>query len=565
MCLFRFFAALSLAFFWGGAVAAPAAQTPWVRGAVASDEAEATSAGMQVLAAGGNAVDAAVATALALAVVHPEAGNLGGGGFALVRFGEVVAALDFRETAPAAATPDMFLDHGTAAPARSLVGPLAAGVPGSPAGYFELHQRFGRLPWAAVVAPALALARDGFPISPRTHRSLLASRELLNRFPETAAVWLPDGVPPSPGAVLRLPTLAAVLAAYAQQGVSAIVTGEVAAAVQEASRRYGGVLSAADLANYRPVWRKPLRFNAFGWEVASMPLPSSGGIILAQSCGLLKRRGWARYPRGGAWRAHLLAETWRRAFADRLLLADPQWTLATAEQLLAPTWLAARAAGIHRHATPSAQVRPYPAPPRREPSETTHVSVLDQEGNAVALTTTLNGAFGCGLWVSEAGFFLNNEMDDFTTAPGQPNLFGLVQGEANAVAPGKRMLSSMTPTIAWRGQDLLVVGGRGGSKIPTATLQVLLHVIVDGDPLAAAVARPRLHHQWLPDVFVVEPGALSPDVERRLRRRGHSIELLKGAPKVNAVRRLPDGSYQAAADPRGPGSSMASQSPSPVF
>lgn len=523
------------------------------RGAVASDEADATGVGLEVLRRGGNAVDAAVATALALAVVHPEAGNLGGGGFAVVRVGETVAALDFRETAPAAARPDMYLVNGAPTPELSLVGPLAAGVPGSPAGYTELHRRFGRLPWPEVVAPAVTLARDGFRLSARTHRSLLASQALLARFTETAATWLPDGQALPAGATVRLPALARVLAAYGEGGPPAITTGEVAAAIVAASRRHGGVLTTDDLAAYRPVWREPLRFAAFGWAVASMPLPSSGGIILAQSCGLLQQREWAKLRRDDPRRAHLLAEAWKRAFADRTLLGDPLTTRATAEQLLAPAWLAARAREIRWRATPSMLVSSYPGRIRSEPAETTHLSVIDGEGNAVALTTTLNGAFGCGLWVEEAGFFLNNEMDDFTTAPGQPNLFGLIQGEANTVAPGTRMLSSMAPTIAWRGEELVVLGGRGGSKIPTATLQVLLAVLVDGDPLPAAVARPRLHHQWLPDVLSVEDQALTPAAERWLRRRGHTIEPVRGAPKVNAVRRLPGGALEAAADPRGPG------------
>ncbi len=523
-------------------------------GAVASDEVDATQVGVELLRRGGNAADAAVATALALAVVHPEAGNLGGGGFAVVRLGTTLAALDFRETAPAAATREMFLDRGKPSPERSLVGPLAAGVPGSPAGYFELHRRFGRLPWREVVAPAERLARDGFRLSDRSHRSLRAAADLLGRFPESAAIWLPGGQPVPAGTLVRLPALAQLLAVYAESGPAAITGGEAANAIEAASRRHGGVLTAADLAAYRPVWREPLRFSAFGWEVASMPLPSSGGIILAQSCGLLERRRWREQPREGAQGAHLLAEAWRRAFADRTLLGDPETTRATGAELLAPAWLARRAREIRRRATPSARVQPYPGGDAGEVAETTHLSVLDGEGNAVALTTTLNGAFGCGLYVAEVGLFLNNEMDDFTTATGSPNLFGLIQGEANAVGPGKRMLSSMAPTIAWRGEEILVLGGRGGSKIPTAVLQVLLNVIVHGDRLPAAVARPRLHHQWFPDMLAVENGALTRAAERHLRHRGHLIEPLQGPAKVNAVCRLRNGSWAAAADPRGPGS-----------
>lgn len=547
------FAALALVVLLSNQIAGSAGPPLAAGGAIACDEADATAVGLELLRRGGNAVDAAVATALALAVVHPEAGNLGGGGFAVVRMGETVAALDFRETAPAAATSEMFLLNGKPTPERSLVGPLAAGVPGSPAGYVELHRRFGRLPWEAVVAPALALARDGFSLSERTHRSLASSAGLLARFPESAAVWLPGGRPLPPGTTVRLPALAEVLTAYAQHGAAAMAQGRVAEAMERASRRHGGVLTAADLAAYRPVWRQPLRFSSFGWQLAGMPLPSSGGIIVAQSLCMLEQLGWARGRHADAQRGHLLAEAWKRAFTDRTLLGDPVTTWATAAQLLSPQWLAERARSIRRRATPSASLLPWDGGRQAEPAETTHLSVLDGEGNAVALTTTLNGAFGCGLFVAEAGFFLNNEMDDFTIAPGQPNLFGLIQGEANAVAPGKRMLSSMSPTIAWRGTEIVVLGGRGGAKIPTATVQVLLNVIVDSDPLPAAVARPRLHHQWLPDELGVEAGALTPAAEKRLRRRGHTLVPLRGAAKVNGVRRLADGRLEAAADPRGPG------------
>jgi len=524
-------------------------------GAVAAAEADARDAGLELLRAGGNAVDAAVAVALALAVVHPEAGNLGGGGFAVARIGGDLVALDFRESAPAAARPDMYLDAaGRVVENASLVGPLATGVPGSPSGYFELHRRFGRLPWARVVAPALRLARDGFVVSERLHRALAAARHLLARFPETAAVWLADGAPAPAGTRVALPSLAATLAAYAEQGPRAITEGPVAAAVVAASSRHGGVLTAADLAAYRPVWREPLRFTCFGWDVAGMPLPSSGGVIMAQSCAVLERLDWAAAPRFGAVRAHLLAEAWRRAYADRMLLGDPATSRVRLSELLAPSWLARRAAGIDRsRATPSRDVASFPGAAARESDQTTHLSVVDADGNAVALTTTLNGSFGCGLLVPEAGFLLNNEMDDFATAPGVPNLFGLIQGEANAVAPGRRMLSSMSPTLAWRGGELLVLGGRGGSRIPTATLQALLALIVDGDDALAAVSRARLHHQWLPDELAAEPDTLSPETAAALTALGHRLVVAETLAKVLVVRRRADGRCEAAADPRGPG------------
>ncbi len=331
----------------------------------------------------------------------------------------------------------------------------------------------------------------------------------------------------------------------------------MAAAVVAASEAHGGVLTAGDLTAYKPAWRTPLTFQAFGWNLAAMPLPSSGGVILGQSLGLLERLGWGKLPRFGADRDHLLAETLRLSFADRFLLADPATTQASEAQLLAPDWLDRRAKQIDpQHARPSNQVKPWPGDKVAVPAgsgETTHLSTVDRDGNLVALTTTLNGLFGCGLWVPGAGFFLNNEMDDFATAPGKPNLFGLIQGEANAVAPGKRMLSSMSPVIAWKGKEAYALGGRGGSRIPTNTLQVLLNLLVDGDPLQAALDRPRLHHQWLPDRLDVEPDTLSPETRAELERRGHKVEVTTTSAKVHAVHLLPDGRVEAASDPRGSG------------
>ena len=525
-------------------------------GAVSSAAPAATEAGLEILRAGGNAADAAVATALALAVVHPTAGNLGGGGFAVVRFGGEVQTLDFRETAPAAATADMYLDaNGEPRPDASLVGPLAAGVPGSPAGLFELQRKYGKLPWPDVVAPAIRLARDGFVVTRRLERTITARSELLQKFPETAAVWLPDGNSPSAGSVKKIPELAATLEGYALRGVAAISEGPVAAAIELVARRYGGILRAADLAAYRAVWREPIRFSAYGWEVASMPLPSSGGIILGQTCGMLERLDWSDYERFGADRFHLLGEVWRRAYADRVLMGDPRTSKASAPQLLAGPWLDHRAKEISPNkATESQRVRAWSRDAAGEKPQTTHLSVLDDEGNAVSMTTTLNGAFGCGLLVPGAGFLLNNEMDDFAAAPGRPNLYGLIQGEANAVGPGKRMLSSMTPTVAWRGRQVIVLGSPGGSRIPTATAQVLLNLIVDNDGLQAAVDRPRIHHQWMPDVLFNEAESLSPETASALIRKGHELRMAAQLGEVSAVRGVAGGEMEAAQDPRGPGS-----------
>ena len=524
-------------------------------GAVSSAEAGASAAGLEMLRAGGNAADAAVATALALAVVHPQAGNLGGGGFAVIRFAGEVTTLDFREIAPRAATRDMYLgDDGIPVAEASWIGPLAAGVPGSPTGLYDLHARFGELPWPKVVAPAIRLAAEGFEVSSRLSRDIAEESELLARFPSTADVWLVDGEPPRPGSRMVLPELAATLTEYSRVGPDAIVRGRIAAAVEKASRQHGGILTAADLAAYRSEWRRPIVVESYGWRLASMPLPSSGGIILGQTLGILERLGWSGFPRFGADRFHLLAEAWRRAFADRFLLGDPSATQATGAQLLAADWLDTRAGQIRiRRATPSKKTRPRSDFPVSESAETTHLSVVDGDGNAVSLTTTLNGWFGCGLLVQGAGFFLNNEMDDFAAAPGRPNSYGIVQGEANAVGPGKRMLSSMSPVVAWRDQEVLVLGSPGGPRIPTATTQVFLDIVVDSDELQSAVDRPRIHHQWLPDAIFAESDALAPETAAALEGRGHEIRDMESIGKVNAVRRRGDGTVTAAADPRGPG------------
>lgn len=533
-------------------------------GAVAAEHPLATEVGLDVLRAGGNAADAAVAAALALAVVFPEAGNLGGGGFAVVRFGERVTSLDFRETAPAAATADMYLDEsGEPVRERSLVGPLAAGVPGSPAGLFELHRELGALPWAVVVEPARRLALQGFEVDEHLHRVLASHRALLERFPESAAVWLPAGEPPPVGSRLRLPDLADTLKGYAEHGPEAILSGPVAKAVEEVSRRHGGILTAADLEAYRPHWREPVHFQAFGWDVASMSLPSSGGIILGQVSQALEDLGWSEMPRFGAQRAHLMTEMLRRAYADRYLLGDPDTTEAQPAELLAPEHLAAWGRSFDAgQATASRQVRSPAAEPVEGSADTTHLSVIDADGNLVALTTTINGLFGCGLYVPGAGFFLNNEMDDFAAAPGRPNLFGLVQGEANKVRAGRRMLSSMSPTVAWNGEGAAVaLGARGGSRIPTNTLQVLLHLIVDGDDLQEAQARPRLHHQWLPDHLEAEPDALAPETRGVLETYGHALQISARTAKVVAVWRGEEGELAAATDPRGTGAGGVLEEP----
>lgn len=553
-------------------------------GAVSSDERLATEAGLEILRRGGNATDAAVAVALALAVVGPEAGNLGGGGFAVSRTraaaanddgaseAATVRFLDFREVAPAAAHRDMYLgDDGTPVRDRSWTGPLAAGVPGTPTGLYELHRVQGELPWDRVVEPAIRLAREGFPLSRRSHASLVRERKRLARFPESKEVWFVGEEPATPGLTIKLPKLAKTLERYAEKGPEALVRGDVAEAIIETSSKYGGILTLEDLASYEPVWREPVRFEAFGWKLAGPDLPSSGGILMAASLwmihegmiqGGMTEEGTGRAEPSSADRAHLLAEAWRRAYADRYLLGDPGTTRARADDLTDPSWLARRWQSYDpRRATASSEVQLWSESAAdesgrdggAEPADTTHISVIDADGNAVSLTFTLNGLFGGALWVPGFGF-LNNEMDDFAAAVEEPNEYGLVQGEANVVRPGKKMLSSMSPTVAWRstpsGEETLVLGGRGGSRIPTGVLQVFLALAVDGAGLQEALDRPRIHHQWRPDVLYREPDALSPETRAELEERGHRLEIQESIAQVQAVRRLADGTFEAAGDPR---------------
>ncbi len=529
----------------------------WSRGVVVAGEEEACQVGLQLLARGGNAVDAAVGGALVLAVVHPEAGNLGGGGFAVVRIGEEVAVLDFRETAPRRAHLRMFaseaaLSRPELAPSRT--GGLAVAVPGSPAGYQELHRRFGRLPWQEVVAPAQKLAREGFALGVRTARQLAIEQDRLARFPGSEQEWLPQGTPRAAGEWMRLPALAQTLERYVAEGSRALTHGPLAEAIVKTVHRHGGILDLEDLASYRPIWREALEFELRGWRFATVPLPSSGGYLLAAMAGILERVGWAGLPRFRRERAHRFAEAARRAYRDRLDFGDPEVAKVDLRSLLAPSRLASLGATIDLvRATPSSNLLSPPGtgPSFRESQETTHLSVIDHDGNAVALTTTINEIFGSAIWVPEVGIFLNNEMDDFTTDPARPNAFGLIQGVANAIGPGKRPLSSMTPVVGVRGSERVAVGGRGGSRIPTGVLQVLL-AWLEGDSALGAVTRPRLHHQFLPDQLEIEPGALRESDRTWLESVGHRLVTSPAAARVSLAVRMADGRFACGPDPRGP-------------
>ena len=537
-------------------VAAPFGAAPVLtsgRGMVVSAAPEASRAGAEILAAGGNAMDAALAAAFALAVVYPQAGNLAGGGFLLARTPDgTVRALDFRETAPARARRDMFLDpDGKPVPRASTASALAVAVPGSVRGYAEAHRRLGRLPWEKVVAPAVRLARDGFRVPEGLARDLREERDLLSRWEETRRIYLPGGEPPAPGTLLRQPDLAATLERIAKEGPEAFHRGDIAARIAAFVKSHGGVLSDEDLAGYSPVWRVPEEIRSGRLAVFTMPLPSSAGLVFRSVLAQLEVARGA--PAGlDADFHHLLLEAERRAFGDRNhWLGDADCVDVPLAALLAPSRLAALGASIDpARATPSASVDGSLA---RESEETTHLTAATPDGFAVSLTTTLNGAFGNGAVVPGTGVLLNNEMDDFAVAPGVPNLYGLVQGRTNEVRAGGRPLSSMAPTIVEEGgRPVLVVGCAGGATILTTVLQVLLRALASGD-LGAAVAAPRLHHQHTPDVVFVEKGRVPKPLLESLRLRGHILRERLPIGRVHAIAFDSGGRLIGAADPRGYG------------
>jgi gamma-glutamyltranspeptidase/glutathione hydrolase len=525
---------------------------------VVSAAPEASEAGAAVLADGGNAMDAAIAAAFALAVVYPQAGNLAGGGFLVARTpGGSVHALDFRETAPALASRGMFLGpDGRLVPKASTTTALAVATPGSVRGYAEAHRRFGRLPWSKVVAPAERLAREGLRVPAGFCEDLAEERELLSRWEETRRLFFPGGDALRPGDLLRQPDLAATLARIAQEGPDAFHRGEIAARIVAFVRSHGGVLSEQDLAGYAPVWRAPEEIRYGRYSIHTMPLPSSAGLVLRSVLGQLEVARGSEAAGLDADSYHLLLEAERRAYADRnRWLGDGDCNVIPLAELVAPARLAALGASIRAsRATPSDSVEASRA---REAEETTHLSVATPDGSAVSLTTTLNGSFGNGAIVPGTGVLLNNEMDDFAVAPGVPNLYGLVQSSVNEVRAGARPLSSMSPVIVEEdGRPLLVVGSPGGSTIPTTVLQVLLRAI-GGESLASAVAAPRLHHQHTPDVVFVEKGRASKTLLDSLRSRGHVLRERAPIGRVHAVAFVPGGGLTGAADPRGYGAPAA--------
>ncbi|CAL8975630.1 Gamma-glutamyltranspeptidase [Rhodoplanes serenus] len=517
-------------------------------GMVASQEAEASRIGAAVLAQGGNAVDAAVATAFALAVTLPRAGNLGGGGFLVLhRAGGEAVTIDFREAAPAAATADMFLDaEGRADPQASRFSARAIGVPGSVAGLALAHARHGsgRLSLADLIAPAIRLARDGVPVQDDLLDSLLLGAPRLARWPSSARIFLGgDGRPPAAGARLVQVDLADTLAAIAAGGPAAFYEGLVAERIVAAVRAAGGVLARDDLARYRAVERPALRGTYQGHDLVVMPPPSSGGVHLVQMLNILEGYDLAALGAGSPAALHLAIEAMKRAYADRaVFLGDPDTVDVPLARLLAKDYAAMLRAGIDpARATPAAAIRPDSPALGAGGPDTTHLSVVDRDGNAVALTTSLNFNWGVGLVAEGTGVLLNNTLDDFSAKPGAPNAFGLIGGAANAPGPGKRPLSSMTPTIVLKdGRPVLVTGAPGGSRIISAVLQVVLGRLDFGLSPADAVAAPRVHHQWRPDEVLVEP-TLPDATVRALAAMGHPVRVGPVSGSAHTIAATPDG------------------------
>ncbi|MBK9167985.1 MAG: gamma-glutamyltransferase [Bryobacterales bacterium] len=503
---------------------------------VVSRETHATQAGVEALRAGGNAIDAAVAVGLALAVTHPSAGNLGGGGFLLVRFADGRSAfIDFRERAPLAATANMYLDAQGRPTHASLVGYRAAGVPGTVKGLEHAHRKWGRRPWAELVDPAVRLARDGFPVTYALARDLRARCELFELFPESQRIFLNGGLYYEAGDTFVQEDLARTLIRIRDGGAKGFYEGETARLLAADMAANGGLITQEDLARYEVTERTPLRGQYRGYDILTAPPPSSGGIGILQMLGMLEGSDYAAAGAGSAAVIHRLAETMRRFFADRSEhFGDPDFVDVPVSRLLSPVYIRERAASIEARATPSAAIRPGSFD-GRESAETTHYSIVDAEGNAVAVTYTLNGGYGNGVTAKGLGFLLNNEMDDFAARPGAANNSGVIQGEKNAIAPRKRPLSSMTPTIVSRGGRLaMVIGSPGGPTIINTVLQVFLNVADFGMNIQEAVDWPRIHHQWMPDELRMEKG-FSPDTQALLRGKGHTLRIVGGQGDCHAI------------------------------
>jgi gamma-glutamyltranspeptidase/glutathione hydrolase len=518
-------------------------------GMVVAQESRAARIGVEILDRGGNAVDAAVATGFALAVTYPRAGNIGGGGFMVIHLakGSRDVAIDYRETAPAAATTNMFLDaKGEPDPAKSRDSALSIGVPGTVAGLALAHRKYGsgKLTLAELIQPAIDLAHKGFPVEDDLADSLPQAAKRLARWRSSAGIFLNGDRPLREGDRLLQFDLADTLKAIAKDGPRAFYEGRTAAQIADAVVKAGGIMTKQDLASYRAVERPVVRGSYRGTDIVSMPPPSSGGVHLIEMLNVLEGTDLAKLPREQA--LHLEIEAMKRAYADRaMFMGDPDAVTMPVAGLISKQYAASLRAGINDRATPSADIRPG-KPGEYEGRNTTHFSVIDRDGNAVSNTYTLNFSYGVGLVAEGTGVLLNNELDDFTAKPGAANAYGLVGFTANLPGPGKRPLSSMTPTIVLKdGKVFLVTGSPGGSRIISAVLQVIVNTIDFHMPIAAAVSAPRLHHQWQPDQVFAEPD-FSPALLEALPRRGHTIVPTEPHTSANSIMVTKDGIVGAA-------------------
>ena len=526
------------------------------QGMVASVDAMATQVGVDILRQGGNAVDAAVAVGYALAVTHPQAGNLGGGGFMMLRTKEgKTVAIDFREMAPEQATRDMFLDgEGNPDAKKSLTSHLASGTPGTVGGFSLALEKYGTLPLNKVIQPAIKLAQDGFIVNSALADDLKTyGSEVLPHHANSKAIFWKDGEPLKQGEKLVQTNLAKSLTLIAQNGPDAFYKGAIAEQIADEMHHNGGLLSKADLANYKAIERTPISGEYRGYEVFSMPPPSSGGIHIVQILNILENFDLHKYGFGSADAMQLMAEAEKQAYADRSeYLGDPDFVKVPWQALTNKAYAKSIAERIDLNkAKPSSEIKPGKLAPY-ESNQTTHFSVVDKDGNAVAVTYTLNTTFGTGIVAGNTGILMNNEMDDFSAKPGVPNVYGLVGGDANAVGPKKRPLSSMSPTIVVKdGKTWLVTGSPGGSRIITTVLQMVVNTVDFGMNVAEATNAPRFHHQWLPDELRVEKG-FSPDTLKLLEGKGQKVVLKEAMGSTQSIMVGPDGTLYSASDPRSP-------------